>query len=450
MPDGLWHPVEYFSKRLNSAQCNYSATERELLAVIMCLERWRHFLIGIEFVVFTDHVSLTYLHSQAKLSRRQARWLDFFSQFKFTFEHVQGKLNVVPDMLSRPPPKAEQVNALVTLNDQPLVFRTIRQRQEAAVKLDSQFAALYQRGLVGGGEHAQHGDDNGGGNLQQSTNISNRSGRLYDIRQGVLCRLVEDVYVPVLPSSDRDLVDAVCAELHSSALGGHLSVRKMYALCKTRFWWHSMRQDLNMFCKRCATCQAQKPATQAPSGLLVPLSVPDRPFECVSMDFVTCLPLTDRGYDAIFVVVDKFSKWVQLIPCTTEVDAVTCAPLFFENWVCKFGMPSRIICDRDPRFTSNFWSGLMRNLDCKLAMSTAYHPQTDGQTERFNRSIEQVIRCSIDSSQLDWDLVLSQVGFALNSTVHAGTATSAFECVFGFGPRLPIDTALARLSDNKV
>ena len=109
----------------------------------------------------------------------------------------------------------------------------------------------------------------------------------------------------------------------------------------------------------------------------------------MSLDFVTSLPLTARGYDTLMVIVDRFPKFVVLVPCSANVDATTsCAKLFFDFWVTKFGMPSKLISDRDVRFTSGFWNGLMQCLGCKLNMSSSFHPQTDGQTERFNRSLE--------------------------------------------------------------
>jgi RNase H-like domain found in reverse transcriptase len=100
---GKWHPVEYYSKRLSAAERNYSATDREYVAIRLCLERWRHFLVGIKFLILTDHVALTYIQSSATVSRRNARWLEFLSQFTFEIEHIRGRENVFADALSRVP-----------------------------------------------------------------------------------------------------------------------------------------------------------------------------------------------------------------------------------------------------------------------------------------------------------------------------------------------------------
>ena len=116
--------------------------------------------------------------------------------------------------------------------------------------------------------------------------------------------------------------------------------------------------------------------------------MPTKPFEVVSLDFITNLPRTARGNDAVLVIVDRFSKYVVMIPCSGDVDAASTAHLFFDFWVSRFGVPSKLISDRDVRFTSTFWNTLLRCLNCRLNMSSSFHPQTDGQTERFNRSLE--------------------------------------------------------------
>ena len=170
-----------------------------------------------------------------------------------------------------------------------------------------------------------------------------------------MCKLVSDHYAPVIPPSDADLKRLIMLELHASGLGGHVASDKMLREAQRRFYWKHMRKDVERFCKECVTCQASRTSTRAPQGLLQPHSVPVRPFEHVSLDFVTSLPKTARGFDAVLTVVDKFSKLVTLIPCTTDVDAQETARLFFEHIVCKYGVPKKLVSDRDVRFTSLFW-----------------------------------------------------------------------------------------------
>ncbi len=168
-----------------------------------------------------------------------------------------------------------------------------------------------------------------------------------------------------------------------------------------------MAQDIVKFCKQCMKCQQNKVMTQKQYGLLQPLENPQRAFDHVTMDFIGPLPTTARGFDMTFTVVDRFSRLVRFVPCMMTCTAADVAQLFWDHWVTKFVMPSKIISDRDTRFTSHFWKSLLSLLNYKLAMSTAYHPQSDGLSERFHRSIEEVLRSYVGVRQTDWDLVLS-------------------------------------------
>ena len=204
-----------------------------------------------------------------------------------------------------------------------------------------------------------------------------------------------------------------------------------------------MYHSVEKFCHECAVCQANKSSTKKPGGLLQPVENPDVPFSHITMDFVTNLPVSDRGYDCIFTVVDRFSRLVRFIPCHTAIDAVQCANLFFENWVNKFGMPSKIISDRDVKFQSKFWQHLCSLLDCRVAMSTSYHPQTDGLSERYHRSVEQILRCYCSGQQEKWCTLIGQCEFAFNSTHQVAIDDVPFRVIYGFVPRLPIDVSLS-------
>ena len=284
---------------------------------------------------------------------------------------------------------------------------------------------------------------------QQLVALATKGDPSVQFHDGVLCKIVGDTFCPVIPHNGT-LVLVILRELHSSALGGHLGKAKLLKQVRRQFYWKDMAKDVAKFCEECIICQEHKQSTQAPIGNLQPLDAPSHAFEQVTMDFVTHLPQTARGFDVVFTVVDRFSKLVRFIPCKTTCNAEETACLFFDEWVCRFGMPQKIVSDHDPRFMSMFWTSLMHLLQCHVALSTAYHPQTDGQSERFHRTVEQILRCYVSLHQDDWDLCLPQCEFAMNSSTHATTAQIPFTVVFGIAPSLPLDHAIRSLQDNKV
>ena len=168
------------------------------------------------------------------------------------------------------------------------------------------------------------------------------------------------------------------------------------------------------------------------------------------MDLVTHLPTTSAGFDSVYTVIDWLSKYVYFMPCTASVTADDLAQLFFANAVCKHGMPKCIISNHDPHFTSRFWTQLFNSLGCKQALSTAYHPETDGQSEWFHRSVEQVLHCYVSATQTDWDHFLPFCQFALNSTRSATTGFLPAVVVFGREPTLPMEHDVWAVTDGQV
>ena len=162
-----------------------------------------------------------------------------------------------------------------------------------------------------------------------------------------------------------------------------------------------MSSTIRQFCRSCDTCQRNKGSGAAPYGLLQPLPIPEYPWQSVSLYLVTDLPVC-CGFDSIFVVVDRLTKLLVLTPCRKTVTAPQLAQLFIDRVFVRFGMPMSIVSDRDPRFTSHFWKSFMQILGTELAMSTAYHPQSDGQTERANRTFEDMLRGFVGPRQDDW------------------------------------------------
>jgi transposase InsO family protein len=407
-----FQPIAFLSHKMNDHEKNYPVHEQELLAIIIALKEWRHYLHGRRFKIHTDHQSLRYLSTQPHLSSRQVRWSEFLSQFDYEIEYKQGKLNVAADALSRREdlqtgvPNKQSLNSLtessLTLTD------SLIHQIKAAYSLDPICNSL----------------------LSHPTQLPPH----YRIDNGLLyCS--SQLYIP---SSDQ-IKAQLLTEAHDSAVGGHLGVVKTIDTLSRLYYWPRMSEDVREYIKSCQSCLGNKPRNDNPPGLLHPIPPPPKRWQQVSMDLITQLPPTRTGYDAIYVVVDKYSKMIHCIPTTTTVTAPQLASLFFREIVRLHGVPTSIISDRDPRFTSSFWSELWKRLGTKLAMSTAYHPQTDGQTERANRTIEDILRAYVNNKQDDWDQHLTAVEIAYNNSKQISTGFSPYYLNYGQHPTFPIN-----------
>ena len=259
----------------------------------------------------------------------------------------------------------------------------------------------------------------------------------YTVKDGVIYK-DSSIYVP----NDKVLKTQLLRECHDAAASGHLGVSKTTELLARRFYWPGLHADAEQYVTTCLECQRNKPSNARPYGLLQPLPIPERTFEQVTIDLITQLPRSTRGNDAIVVMVDKLSKLVHYAPCKTAISAPQLASLFLREWVRLHGVPASIVSDRDPRFTSRFWRALWDKLGTKLAMSTAYHPQSDGQTERANRTLEDMLRATVAFEQDDWDEHLDAAEFAINNSVQASTGFSPFRLVYGEHVRTAWSAAL--------
>jgi hypothetical protein len=221
---------------------------------------------------------------------------------------------------------------------------------------------------------------------------------------------------------------------------GHMGRDKTLQLVAEQFYWPSMRREVDKLVKSFRICQVSKgSATNA--GLYLPLPIPERPWTNVSMDFVLGLPRTQKGNDSIFVVVDRFSKMVHFIVCKKTADAVNIAQLYFRKVYRLHGLPLSIVSDRDTRFLSHFWRCLWRLLSTKLDFSSAYHPQTDGQTEVVNRSLGALLWSLVGEHIKSWDTKLIQAEFAYNRSTNRSTCFSPFTIIYGSNPRALLDLA---------
>nr|AAT69617.1 putative polyprotein [Oryza sativa Japonica Group] len=237
---------------------------------------------------------------------------------------------------------------------------------------------------------------------------------------------------------DKELKDLILTEAHQTQYSIHPGSTKMYQDLKEKFWWASMRREIAGFVALCDVCQRVKAEHQRPAGLLQPLQIPEWKWEEIGMDFITGLPRTSSGHDSIWVVVDCLTKVTHFIPVHTTYTGKRLAELYLARIMCLHGVPKKIVSDRGSQFTSKFWQKLQEELGTRLNFSTAYHPQTDGQTERVNQILEDMLRaCALDFGGA-WDKSLPYAEFSYNNSYQASLQMAPFEALYGRKCRTPL------------
>ena len=398
-------PVAFLSRKLNPAERNYPTGDREMLAIYYALTQWRCYLEGATFKVNSDHLNHTWFAQKRTLSRRQAKWSLWIESYYGDVEikYKAGKENLSDPLSRRPDLAAMEAVATPSADD-------LLSRVRAGYDTDP----LYRQQGTAPTPGVRHDD---------GTNLW-----MFHDRVAVPC--------------DRDLRQAIIAECHDCPSAGHLGVTKTIQRVARRFWWPHMGRSVHAYVTACGSCQLNKPVNQAPAGLLQPLPVPEGKWEHVTMDLITDLPPTKQGFDSILTIVDRATKLVRFAPTRKEIGAQELARVFRQVWYRHYGLPKVLITDRDRRFTSNFWRSFFTSVGTTLRMSTAFHPQTDGQSERANRTLEEYLRHYVGPRQDDWDEYLDLAEFASNEAVNPATGYSPFYVAFGQHPLSPLDLSL--------
>jgi hypothetical protein len=403
--DSKKHPIAYYSKTLSTAERNYNVYDLELLAIVNVLDHWRPYLAGSphKIIIHSNHQNLLYWKEPHKISHRVAREVLMLSEYNFEIHHIKGIANRRADALSRRPDydQGQNDNQDITVLPEQVFARVA----EVLSSTTTQTECILKPWID---PHQ----------LKQHQGIWYKDGRQVvtgDIQ--AKCQLIQSH--------------------HDSPVYGHPGISKTIQLTERLYWWPQMRMDITEYIKGCADCQRHKVNTRPTKAPLQPIyPTPEAmPFETIALDFIVKLPVS-QGFDSILTITDQGCMKVAIfILCNEDITAEETAALYIKHVFAHFGLPTKVISNQDPRFMSKFMQAACKVTGVKHTPSTAYHPRTDGQSERSNQWLETAIWFITNENQKNWAPYLPIAQFMHNNWPSDTTRKSPFFLLMGFSPR---------------
>ena len=423
--NGTEKVIAYWSRQLTKAERNYSTIEREALAIVKAVKEFYPYLYGHDFILQTDHQPLVHMNNLRDVGGRVTRWSMFLQQFRFTVRHKAGKLNGNADGLSRTP--SIQLAAAISQVESSDNFAKIKEAQAK----DAYMVLVYEAVKDG----------------KPPPGLTHQNGKIF-IHKGVLCRRFKesgDSEVCIQMLIPLEMRSTILEHLHNRA--GHMGVKRTLERVRHRFYWPGYESDVERWVRECETCQKRNNPQPCPQAPLDTISA-SHPFQKITWDIMGPLPVTRKGNKYILVVTDVFSKWVEAFPLQVT-DGLTLTSILMDEVICRYGVPQQLHSDQGSNLNAEVNQRLCQLLGIERSRTTAYHPEGNGQVERFNRTVEAILAKMVGEHQDDWDKHLQKAVFAYRTSLHESTGYSPYFVNFGRSPVLPVDVMLGRFGTGE-
>ena len=412
---GRRRPILFYSRKLLPAERNYTTADKEMLAIVQTFKKYRHMLQGTKFpvIVKSDHRNLRTFMTTKDLNARQARWAEELSSCDFKIEHIKGKENRVADALSRRADYRDEG----------------QERPQQQMLIEEDGALVINKQMKISTTIHDEADEQLLKEIREETKKMETRNELETGEDGYK-RFNGLIFVP------KKVEEKLLTRYHSDAREGHPGIARMMEKIQREFYFPGMQRKVNRYIKKCDSCARNKNSYCKPPGkMTIDDPAPTKPWQKITVDFLemppTKRPLWTQVLNELLVIVDSFSKYTILVPTSKTATTEEIFQLMWERVFAIFGVPKRMISDRDKLFKTEKWQALMKSIMATIQLSTAYHQQTDGQTERKIQEIRAYLRHYLDYEQTNWVELTPITQYALNDAKSATTGETPNYIVFG-------------------
>ncbi|KAE8972582.1 hypothetical protein PF004_g24723 [Phytophthora fragariae] len=435
--------IAYGGRKLSKPEMVYPTREKELLAALHAMRTWKVYLLDRPFYLNTDHHTLETILQQQTCSQRLARWLNELALFQPLFKWVPGPSNVIADAISRRQDWNDGTFRSISLSEllHALSDSKPPDADEQLLQMTTQTIDIKEACRSGYDKDAYFGPIMR--ELSEDSPRPTRRLRRLSLEDGLLFfRVRPDSPARLCIPDVNGLRKTIMFEEHDVPTRGHPGQGKTLLLLLEQYYWKGMAQSVEKYVDSCELCQRNKSVRGRAAGLLHPLEIPGNRWENISMDFLSPLPTTQAGFDAVFVIVDRLTKRAHFLPTHSTATAATTAQLFCDFYQRLHGLPLSIVSDRDTKFTAALWRSIMELQGTRLHLCTAFKPSTDGQSEVTIKFVGECLRHFVGPHHDNWDELLFLAEFAYNSRTHSSIGMSPFVADLGYQPRTVADCSV--------